>query len=842
MTALLTQTQALVHSAAAPLLETPYQELLVADLFCGAGGSSTGAQKAIESIGRTMNLVAVNHWPVAVETHQLNHPTARHYVENLENADPERIVPEGYLDLLMASPECKHYSRAKGGKPVQDQGRMSPWIVQSWLSNLDVKVLLVENVPEFVQWGPLNPKTKRPIPERKGETFQVWIKSLWDLGYDVDWRRLNAADFGDATTRIRFFLQARNDGLPITWPDATHSKEASPTMMGTLHKWRGAREIIDWSNQGRSILDHSKYLKKPLSVKTRRRIAKGLDKFGGPLAHLYIRLLDLQPDDNPAPASNPTHDAQQGAFLINRHGDNGSDRVHPITDPIPTSTTRGSGYLLEAEAEPATINGHQQPQKPFHGSDRQHTSPRGPDEPTHTITTLTGGGLYLVETMAEPFLQANRNHNNPKSMDEPIPTATSAHGGGSFMISPDMIPFILGQHSSSAPRHPDSPIPTVAGAGAISITQAALEELETFLKENANGEEEGATGPQQFSPPILLQYFGQSVAQDIDQPISTILASRKHALINTVLIQYFGQSDSSDVERPVPAITTKARYAIASPTLLEVNHGDKEAQEDDRTKDPEKPLGTITTKRTTAVADPILLQVNHGNGQMGERGDDRRVHSIDSPTPAITKSPGMALAHPILLQTGQTGGNGKYSRDAAQPVGTITTKNDMAIANPTAQPLDLNGENGQNGDKGQNESPLEALQPQPYLVPNFGEAEGQEPRTHAIDEPTPAATSHGAGNFINPTLEQAILEELDKKGIDPRRLILINGHPWILDIRFRMLQNNELARAMGFEDDEFKYEFRGTITQITKQIGNAVPVNLAAALVRAAIRDTVKDD
>lgn len=842
-----------LHSAGSHARDNALQEhtpprVLVADLFCGAGGSSSGAAKAIASTGGEMELVAVNHWPVAVETHQLNHPTARHYVENLETADPERIVPEGYLDLLMASPECKYYSRAKGGKPIQDQGRMSPWIIQNWLTNLDVRILLVENVPEFTQWGPLIPRTKRPDPKKKGQTFQAWVKSLWDLGYDVDWRLLNAADFGDATTRIRFFLQARNDGLPINWPEATHSKHGETTMYGALPKWRGAREIIDWSNQGRSILDHRKYIKKPLAVNTRRRIAKGLEKFGGPLAYLYIRLLDLTEQENPAfPKKPATHSEQQGAFLLNRHGENGSDRVHPVTEPMPTSTTRGAGYLLELDAEPAQLPGNgkekkgshsgNRPAGPFHSSDRQNSNPRSPDEPVYTITGLTGGGLYLVETLAQPFIQANRNHNTAKDMDHPVPTATSAHGGGSCFITPEMVPFILGQHSCSAPREDSEPLPTIAGSGAISLTQAQLRALQpNGQPQQEQGEdEEKETG--QIPQPIIIQYFGQSVAQELDQPISTILSARKHALVDTILVHYYGQSDASEVNRPVPTVTTKDRYAIATPTLVDVNHSPNGNEDGDhRVKDPESPLNTITAKRGVGLAEPVLVQANHGNGQMGERGNDRRVHQVDEPIPGITTSPGLALAEPILLQTGQTGGNGHYTKHPGQPVGTITTKNEMAIANPAAEPL----QRADNPDGPENPLP-EEIMPQPYLVPNFGEAKGQAPRTHDIGDPTPAATSHGAGNIVSPTLEETLLDELESKGIDPRRLVLINGHPWLLDIRFRMLQNNELARAMGFEDEEYKYEFRGTVTQITKQIGNAVPVNLAAALVKAALKDTAKE-
>ena len=197
---------------------TEVRKFLVADLFCGAGGSSTGAQRAITKMGGTMELVAVNHWSIAIETHQLNHPNARHYVHDLESADPETLVPEGRLDLLMASPECRFFSRARGGKPIHDQGRMNPWAVQRWLTAINIRCVLIENVPEFIRWGPLDDEGK-PIKKRAGEYFEAWVRALRSLGYDLEWQFINAADYGEATSRKRFFLQARNDGNPIVWPE-----------------------------------------------------------------------------------------------------------------------------------------------------------------------------------------------------------------------------------------------------------------------------------------------------------------------------------------------------------------------------------------------------------------------------------------------------------------------------------------------------------------------------------------------------------------------------------------------------------------------------------------------
>ena len=685
------------------------ETIVVVDLFCGAGGSSTGAEQAITETGRRMELRAINHWAVAIRTHQLNHPKARHYIQDLEQADPETIVPEGYVDILLASPECRFYSRARGGKPTQDQGRMNPWIVQKWITALNVRCLILENVPEFIEWGPLQDDGK-PDRTRKGLYFQEWVRSIWRLGYEAEWRTLNAADYGDATTRTRFFLMARNDGKPIRWPEPTHSKTGGATMLGTLPKWRGAKEIIDWSNQGRSLLDDPKYIKKPLSPKTRQRIAKGLAKFGGPLAPLYIRLLDL-PDPAGAGASAPrTGPGRNEAFILNRHGENGSDRVHPVTDPLPTVTTRGAGYKVDAGMAP-----WEDEPSPFHGSDRQHTVPRDAEEPVHTVTTLTGGGLYVVQPVARPFVGANRNNCVPKDTSEPVPSATTAHGGGSYLVQAEITPFMLGQQSGAAPRDAGEPVPTIAADGAVSLVR-----------------------------PTIIHYYGQSDAQDIAQPVSTILSNRKHALANPTLIQYFGQSDSSDVERPVPAITTKARYAVARPTLLEVNHA------------------------------------------AGRAGDEHRVHSTDDPLRAITTKRHTALAEPVLLRTGRDGDHpdGKYTASTDHPLPNLGTRNDLALANPDIKPL----------------------------------------YEHAGDEP--AGDEHAGGP--DPA-------GLGQNGTDPRRLVYIDGEPWLLDIRFRMLQNDELARAMGFEDEETKYEFVGNVTQVTKQIGNAVPVGLAAALVGAAL-------
>lgn len=379
--------------------DTIAQTYLVADLFCGAGGSSTGAARAITDIGGRMNLVAVNHWETAIATHSRNHPQARHIIADVSTADPEALVPEGRLDLLLASPECRYYSRARGGKPVKDQGRMNPWAIHDWLTKLNIRCVIIENVPEFVNWGPLD-ENGRPDRNRRGQYFQAWYLAFGAIGYQAEWRMLTAADYGDATTRTRFFLVARRDGLPICWPEPTHVRtqdDRPDTMLPGRTPWRSAREIIDWSVPGYSILDHPKYRSKPLSVNTRRRIAHGLKMYGGALANRYIPLLDL-PD---VPTADGISDAQPQPFLVNRHGENGTARCHRIDQPVPTITTRGGGYLchpaVSAMPTPFVVQ--------YNGTGTAHTV----DRPLSTITTIPKHGLTCPA-----IIRANHGELRPK--------------------------------------------------------------------------------------------------------------------------------------------------------------------------------------------------------------------------------------------------------------------------------------------------------------------------------------------------------------------------------------------------------------------------------------------
>lgn len=254
-----------------PQFLLPVHSELVVDLFAGGGGASTGIEQAI---GRPVD-IAVNHDPEAVSLHTANHPQTRHFCSDVFEADPLTVTEGQPVGLLWASPDCKHFSKAKGGKPVSKKIRGLAWVVIKWAKLTKPRVICLENVEEFQTWGPLGPDN-RPCPDRKGQTFQRWVSQLRNLGYQVEWKELRACDYGAPTIRKRLFLVARRDGLPIVWPAPTHAKpDAKGKVPAGMKPWRTAADCIDWSIPAPSIFERNK----PLADATCRRIAKGIMRY-----------------------------------------------------------------------------------------------------------------------------------------------------------------------------------------------------------------------------------------------------------------------------------------------------------------------------------------------------------------------------------------------------------------------------------------------------------------------------------------------------------------------------------------------------------------------------------
>ena len=236
---------------------------IVVDCFAGGGGASEGIEWAI---GRPVD-IAINHDPVAIAMHKANHPETKHYCEDIFTVDPREAAAGRKIGLLWASPSCTNHSRAKGGKPRDEQSRTTASVILRWAREVRPRIILLENVMEWKWWGPLD-EEGQPILSRKGEDFEAWCAALVDLGYQLEFRNLVAADFGTPTTRERLFLIARCDGAPRVWPEATHGR-------GRPNPWIPASEIIDWSIPCPSIFDR----KKPLVPATMRRIAAGIRKY-----------------------------------------------------------------------------------------------------------------------------------------------------------------------------------------------------------------------------------------------------------------------------------------------------------------------------------------------------------------------------------------------------------------------------------------------------------------------------------------------------------------------------------------------------------------------------------
>src|SRR5258708_4544317 len=362
-------------------------KVLCADLFCGAGGTSNGLIEAASELGIEVDLVAINHWPTAIATHTANHPWARHICARVEEIRPCEVVPRGRLHLLVASPECTFHSIARGGRPIEDQKRVPAWGVIQLAQELYIDNIIIENVPEFIRWGPLGANGK-PLKSKVGETYQAFLQALRSLGYRVEERVLCCADYGDATTRKRLFIIATRQRAP-TWPLPSHSRRKPASLQAAMFPgsnvkpWRPAREIIDWALKGENIFER----KKPLAEKTLKRIAAGLKKLNG---------LDI------------------GPFLVIFYGTN---KTRSIERPLPTVTATG-GHIGLCE--------------PFLLSQASGGAPRPMNEPVPTICAK--GGVQMVQPFLVPFF-CEREGQEPRThaVDEPIPAVTS-HGAGGLVV------------------------------------------------------------------------------------------------------------------------------------------------------------------------------------------------------------------------------------------------------------------------------------------------------------------------------------------------------------------------------------------------------------------------
>lgn len=454
---------------------------LIVDNFAGGGGASTGIELAI---GRSPD-IAINHDEAAILMHKTNHPSTKHFQESVWDIDIKKVTAGQQVDLAWFSPDCKHFSKAKGGKPLEKKIRGLAWIVLKWAGMVKPRVIILENVEEFQTWGPL--KKGRPVKSKKGDTFHKWKSQLENLGYQVEHRELKACDYGAPTSRKRFFLIARCDGKAIKWPEPTHApKDSIEVAFGLKKPYLSAASIIDWSIPCQSIFERSK----PLAENTLKRIAKGLEKF------VF---------NNPEP------------FILSI-GQTGfsSDRTRSIHEPLNTIVSKAEACLVTPTIMVNTSN---------------HPGGKA-DEPLHTITT-GGHHCLIAPTLIQYHTETTKNGVRGQSLDEPINTLDASNRYG--LVSAFISKSYAGESRSVASSIDDC-VHTITARPCFSLVEVALgevkdhsEEVQDFL-DNYYGK--AVFGDRKVKDEaFLVKYYGQGTGQDIKEPLDTVTSKDRFGLV-----------------------------------------------------------------------------------------------------------------------------------------------------------------------------------------------------------------------------------------------------------------------------------------------------------------------
>jgi DNA (cytosine-5)-methyltransferase 1 len=549
----------------------PLVNELIIDNFAGGGGASTGIEMGFARLGLCREVaVAINHDGEALAMHAANHPGAKHYKEDVYDVHPGFVTRNQPIGLAWFSPTCTHFSRAKGGPLRNQKIRGLAWVTLKWAAFQTPRVIMLENVNEFKDWGPIGEDGK-PDKAHKGRTFQAFVLALssglshdhpdmdeiydalgadfpiqrliMGLGYAVEWRSLVASDYGAPTTRERLFLVARKDGLPIVWPLQTHAKRTSiDAQSGRLPSWRAASECIDWSIPTRSIFER----KKPLAEATLRRIARGLQKFvidcGDPFIVKFRYNSDGQSIHEPLPTITAGGNAKRPAgaahalgfckpvlapFVSTYYGDKGGPGVRgqAMCSPLATQTTENRHAL----AVPVLVQtGY---------GERQGQQPRCLDVQAPLGTVVAGGNKHaLVMAFLAQHNKARIGYNPGRSVTDPLSTIT-ATGSQQQLVTAHLVGIDNKSNGASGAWSSDSPLTTIT-----------TENRHALVTSN------------------LIKFRGDNIGQSVDEPLATVSAQgNHHAEVRAFLIKYYGNDGhGQSLENPLHTIRTNDCFGLVT--------------------------------------------------------------------------------------------------------------------------------------------------------------------------------------------------------------------------------------------------------------------------------------
>lgn len=503
---------------------------IIVDNFAGGGGASTGIELAT---GRRV-AIAINHDPDAIRMHRANHPYTEHLQASVWDVDPVAECRGRPVGLAWFSPDCKHFSKAKGAALVDRKIRGLAWITLRWAAKVRPRVIILENVEEFQTWGPV--RKGKPVKKLAGTTFRKFISQLEALGYTVEFRELVAADYGAPTSRKRFYMIARCDGKPIVWPKPTHSK----TGANGLPKWRSAAEIIDWSlpcpsvfaSKAEIMAEYGLKAVRPLAKNTMRRIIRGVDKF-------TIR------------SGKP--------FIVQQKFQNAAQNIEK---PLTTVTAVGAHELCKPLLAPVTV------------TNTSNSVGATVGEPMNTVRTGGGGGQMMVT----PFL-AECNHSGGghiAPVGDAYKTITAKHTGG--IVAPSLIQYHTEQTESVRASGLGTPIHTVDASNRYGLTCANLVEYYTggrplditdAMHTVTSHDREAVVAAH------IAKYYGGVVGEKVGEPLPTVTAIDHNAVCTAHVVKFKGDNLGHGMNDPMQTVTTSAgEFAECVACMAKMHRGD----------------------------------------------------------------------------------------------------------------------------------------------------------------------------------------------------------------------------------------------------------------------------